>query len=460
VFLSCILHANAMYCGDENCYDVIGVSQTASSKDIKKAYRALSLKYHPDKNSEPGALDKFKTIANAYEIISDDARRQEYDYALAHPEQVWYNQYRYYQAEYKMDWRVVLSVGIVLISACQHYYWESQYAQAIEQVKQSPVYRNRLKGLEYERQAAAGGGGGSRKGKSAKERIKKDNELTKIAEEELLSLLDIRGSCSKHKLSDILLVQLFFMPASVARLLWWVGGWIVRYWILRKEYLPEDAEFMTRSALRNYGCTPSMWAGMPDEKRQELVDLKLWNPENMKAYIKRGDGQDRRKGGRNMGKRQGSRTQLPDDTTEGEGAEQDGGSPRKPARKNASRSEGKLAKEQEVADWLVSKTQETRSVEFNKQETNIPSEELEMGHTVVEPKEDIEESSGEPTEEWTKGQEQALVKAVKAFPKGSMPSEKDRWVKIADAVPGKSPTEAFKHMQIMLDRIRSNKAKA
>eukprot|EP00959_Pyramimonas_sp_CCMP1952_P072495 1514404-Pyramimonas_sp.AAC.1 len=288
-----------MYCGDDNCYDVIGVSQTASSKDIKKAYRALSLKYHPDKNSDPGALDKFKTIANAYEIISDDARRQEYDYALAHPEQVWYNQYRYYQAEYKMDWRVVLSVGIILISTCQHYYWKSQYAHAIEQVKQSPVYKNRLKGLEYERQQAAansGGGGASRKGKSAKERIKKDSEVTKMVEEEMLTLLDIRGSCSQHKFSDILLIQLFFMPASVGRLLWWTGGWVVRYWILRKEYLPEDAEFMTSYVMRNYGCTPSMWAGMPDDKRQELVDLQLWKSENMKAYLKRKDGQDRRKG--------------------------------------------------------------------------------------------------------------------------------------------------------------------
>jgi DnaJ family protein C protein 2 len=59
---------------------------------------------------------------------------------------------------------------------------------------------------------------------------------------------------------------------------------------------------------------------------------------------------------------------------------------------------------------------------------------------------------------WTPAQEQALVKAVKAFPKGSVPSEKDRWARIAEAIPSKNATQAFKHMPIMLARIRANRA--
>jgi len=62
--------------------------------------------------------------------------------------------------------------------------------------------------------------------------------------------------------------------------------------------------------------------------------------------------------------------------------------------------------------------------------------------------------------EWTLVQEQALVKAVKAFPKGSAPSEKERWALIAKAVPGKSATLCFKHMPLMLARMRANKAAA
>jgi len=60
-------------------YDILGVDTNASSSDIKKAYRALSLKYHPDRNSDNGAKAKFQEINEAYETLGDDAKRQDYD---------------------------------------------------------------------------------------------------------------------------------------------------------------------------------------------------------------------------------------------------------------------------------------------------------------------------------------------------------------------------------------------
>ena len=60
-------------------YGVLGVGKRAGSKEIKKAYRKLSLQYHPGKNKEEGASAKFAEISRAYEILSDEEKRDTYD---------------------------------------------------------------------------------------------------------------------------------------------------------------------------------------------------------------------------------------------------------------------------------------------------------------------------------------------------------------------------------------------
>lgn len=60
-------------------YEILGVSRRATSKEIKKAYRSKSLQYHPDKNKDEGAAEKFADIARAYEVLSDEEKREIYD---------------------------------------------------------------------------------------------------------------------------------------------------------------------------------------------------------------------------------------------------------------------------------------------------------------------------------------------------------------------------------------------
>jgi molecular chaperone DnaJ len=60
-------------------YEVLGVSKTASKDEIKKAYRRLAKKYHPDVSTEADATEKFKEVQEAYEVLSDDTKRAQYD---------------------------------------------------------------------------------------------------------------------------------------------------------------------------------------------------------------------------------------------------------------------------------------------------------------------------------------------------------------------------------------------
>ena len=71
-------HSAIVY-ADQDYYSVLGISKNADKQAIKSAYRQKARKFHPDVNKEPGAEDTFKSISNAYEVLSDEQKRGIYD---------------------------------------------------------------------------------------------------------------------------------------------------------------------------------------------------------------------------------------------------------------------------------------------------------------------------------------------------------------------------------------------
>jgi DnaJ-class molecular chaperone len=70
-----------MYCRTKDYYSILGVSEKASREEIRRTFRRLAMKYHPDKNlgNERSAEEKFKEINEAYAVLGDEAKRQRYD---------------------------------------------------------------------------------------------------------------------------------------------------------------------------------------------------------------------------------------------------------------------------------------------------------------------------------------------------------------------------------------------
>ena len=64
---------------DTELYDILGVSKSSSDQEIKKSYRKLAMKYHPDRNKAPEAETKFKKISMAYDVLSDKEKKEKYD---------------------------------------------------------------------------------------------------------------------------------------------------------------------------------------------------------------------------------------------------------------------------------------------------------------------------------------------------------------------------------------------
>lgn len=273
VLLLLISPSVAIYCDEDDCYDLLGVSQNANSSEIKKAYYKLSLKYHPDKNPDPDSRKLFVKIANAYEILKDEATREQYDYAIAHPEEVFYNAARYYHAYYghKTDPRAVF-VGLLLIfSGFQYLNQWTRYNQAVAMVKKTPAYRNRLRALELERS-----GGIPNKKKSNK-------QMDKKTEEDLGKELDLQiKGAEKPSVWELIGVRLILLPYTIGKLLLWWGSWYWRYNVKKASYAWEDASYLTRKSLR---VPHDAWMNIDESKKEDLVKRCLWEKSNLESYL-------------------------------------------------------------------------------------------------------------------------------------------------------------------------------
>eukprot|EP00808_Paulinella_micropora_P004191 g2819.t1 len=272
---------HAMFCGDQNCYEVLGVTADASQADIKKAYRTLAKVYHPDKNKEADAEQRFLLIAEAYEVLGDESSRADYDDILAHPELYYRNQYRYFKYRTKHVSVRTIIVGLLIFSTLFHYcYWWIRYFEIRRQLSNHPMVQARLNQAQEQQ--------GYKKNKTASLSEKPTSVAVTVDD-----VVQIKGFGSRPPtLKDVLLIKIFFFPAFVARYIYWLIRWKVKF-DMRKERLGNvELHYKTASLL---DVPWEKWRAVPLQRTQELVDRKLWIPNNMVDWRRDLNNQQRRK---------------------------------------------------------------------------------------------------------------------------------------------------------------------
>jgi len=276
----CHALVEGLYCGVENCYDVLGVDRDSNRGAISKAYRSLARKHHPDMFKDPTEKEEnaliFQKVANAYEILKDEESRTDYDYMLDNPDEMYRHYYRYYKRRVspKVDVRIVIAVTITLISIAQYYGAWQRYNEAIDYLARNPKYR--LAALDV----AKNEGMVDTTKKRGKER--KDKATLREEEEALIknvieNKMDIKGAHSKPTMYDVLWVQMVFFPVTLVKyIVWWVS-WIWKFNIKKEEYgIEEQIHLMCK----NMSMKRSAWDSLEDDVQEDYIRRQLWMKPN------------------------------------------------------------------------------------------------------------------------------------------------------------------------------------
>lgn len=275
---------DGIYCGKQNCYDVLEVTREATKNEIAKNYRRLARQFHPDlhrdKEAKEIAEEQFKLLANAYEILKDDESRSDYDYMLDNPDQYYAHYYRYYRRRVapKVDVRIVLVVTISVISIIQYYSGWQRYDSAITYFSMVPKYRNKAQDIaKQEGLLPDNTKRGGKKQKLSKEET--EQVIKKVIEDKM----DIKGAYAKPRISDLLWIQLVLLPYTVAKYIYWYTSWIWRHNIMKQPYSEEEKLYIIR---KNLKMGQHQFDSQEDEKIQEFLNRELWIRENFDEWFK------------------------------------------------------------------------------------------------------------------------------------------------------------------------------
>lgn len=293
-----------IYCGVDNCYDVLGAKRESTKDEITRLYRSLAKKYHPDrflnspKEEVDAATEKFRQVANAYEILKEDESRKEYNDMVDDPEHYYRHYYRYYRRYYGakigVHW-VVLGL-ITAISMYQWYAQKSRYNQIVEYFASLHKYRNQAiemakqKGLLpiSEKRSGRDASGAKRSRHKSKEEIREQEEA--IIRKVISDILDVKTGMAKPDMKNTLWFQILFLPITLYHYIVWNIRWQYLYNMKSEEYSYDDKVYLIS---KNLGI--NLQQLMISDELDFYMKQELWRREKYEIWKKKCDDEAREK---------------------------------------------------------------------------------------------------------------------------------------------------------------------
>ncbi|XP_007526402.1 dnaJ homolog subfamily C member 1 isoform X2 [Erinaceus europaeus] len=484
-----------------NFYQFLGVQQDASSADIRKAYRRLSLTLHPDKNKDENAETQFRQLVAIYEVLKDDERRQRYDDILINGLPDWRQPVFYYRRVRKMS-NAELALLLFIILTVGHYavvwsiYLEKQLDELLSRKKREKKKKTGGKSVDVSKLGA------SEKNerllmkpqwhdllpcklgiwfcltlkalphliqdarqfyaKYKETRLKEKEDASSTAElETLQKQKKVKVKKPKPEFPvytplESTYIQSYDHGTSIEEIEEQMDDWLESRNKAQKKQAPEwteeDLSQLTRSMVKFPGGTPGRWEKIAHELGRSVTDVTT-KAKQLKDSVTCSPGMVRLSELRSTA--QNSRptkppVALPDDITtqreDGEhGSEEEEEGQEEDMAEELQAEAPSRPRRRKPAPKVHAeeKTRGRRQRDFDISEQNESSDEESQ-------KRERTRAAQEP---WTQSQQKLLELALQQHPRGSS----DRWDRIARCVPTKSKEECIARYKLLVELVQRKK---
>ncbi|XP_058913843.1 dnaJ homolog subfamily C member 1 [Kogia breviceps] len=486
-----------------NFYQFLGVQQDASSADIRKAYRKLSLTLHPDKNKDENAETQFRQLVAIYEVLKDDERRQRYDDILINGLPDWRQPVFYYRRVRKMS-NAELALLLFIILTVGHYavvwsiYLEKQLDELLSRKKREKKKKTGGKTVDVSKLGASEKNerllvkpqwhdllpcklgiwfcltlkalphliqdAGQFYAKYKETRLKeKEDALTRAELETLQKQKKVKVKKTKPEFPvytplESTYIQSYDHGTSIEEIEEQMDDWLENRNRTQKKQAPEwteeDLSQLTRSMVKFPGGTPGRWEKIAHELGRSVTDVTT-KAKQLKDSVTCSPGMVRLSELRSTAhssRPPKAAATLPDDIiTQREEATQAG-----EQEEEEEEEDGEEEAEPEAAEESRPRRRRpARPPEPEEKGRGRRQKDFDMSeqHESSDDESQKRERARAAEEPWTQNQQKLLELALQQYPKGSS----DRWDKIAKCVPSKSKEDCIARYKLLVELVQKKK---